>query len=199
MKRVIYTKIVRRLAAALLLLAIAMPQQVKASEPYTNALKITFLSWSTGSTKISYEKALPERKQSAEICSSLICAGYDKYQNDPFGFTLRYSHKFFVGNYDVNRPLQGAYLRPEIIYSDYKYTHSQTGNRTPARMCALLGSAGYQHCFGHFVLDGWVGGGYAFGEASETGYHHGFQLWKWLGKRNDNIALSFSIRIGYIW
>lgn len=199
MKRVIYTKIVRRLTAALLLLAIAMPQQVKASEPYTNALKITFLSWSTGSTKISYEKALPEMKQSAEFCGSLICAGYDKYQNDPLGFTLRYSHKFFVGNYDVAKPLQGWYLRPEIIYSDYKYTHSITGDRTPARMCALLGSAGYQHCFGHFVLDGWVGGGYAFGKASETGYHHGFQLWDWLGKRNDNIALSFSIRIGYIW
>jgi hypothetical protein len=99
----------------------------------------------------------------------------------------------------MNKPLQGAYLRPEIIYSDYQYTHSVTGHRTPARMCALLGSVGYQHCFGHFILDGWVGGGYAFGKASETGYHHGFQLWKWLGKRNDNIALSFSIRIGYIW
>lgn len=199
MNRVIYTKIIKGLAAALLLFVVAIPQQVKASEPYTNALKITFLSWSTGSTKLSYEKALPEKKQSAEFCGSLICAGYDKYDNDPLGFTLRYSHKFFVGNYDIEKPLQGWYLRPEIIYSDYKYTHSVTEERTPARMCALLGTAGYQHCFGHFVIDSWVGGGYAFGKASETGYHHGFQLWDWLGKRNDNIALSFSIRIGYIW
>lgn len=199
MNRVIYTKIIKGLAAALLLFVVAIPQQVKASEPYTNALKITFLSWSTGSTKLSYEKALPEKKQSAEFCGSLICAGYDKYDNDPLGFTLRYSHKFFVGNYDIEKPLQGWYLRPEIIYSDYKYTHSVTKERTPARMCALLGTAGYQHCFGHFVIDSWVGGGYAFGKASETGYHHGFQLWDWLGKRNDNIALSFSIRIGYIW
>ena len=195
----IFSKSVTSIVLALLIMVVAMPQRAMAGEPYTNALKITFLSWSTGSTKISYEKALPQLKQSAEICTSLISAGYDKYQNDPLGFTLRYSHKFFVGNYDVNKPLQGAYLRPEIIYSDYKYTHSATGHRTPARMCALLGSVGYQHCFGHFVLDGWVGGGYAFGKASETGYHHGFQLWKWLGKRNDNIALSFSIRIGYIW
>ena len=199
MNRVIYTKIIKGLAAALLLFVVAIPQPVKASEPYTNALKITFLSWSTGSTKLSYEKALPEKKQSAEFCGSLICAGYDKYDNDPLGFTLRYSHKFFVGNYDIEKPLQGWYLRPEIIYSDYKYTHSVTEERTPARMCALLGTAGYQHCFGHFIIDSWVGGGYAFGKASETGYHHGFQLWDWLGKRNDNIALSFSIRIGYIW
>lgn len=199
MKRGIYTKIATGLTLVLLLLFVATPQPVRADSTYTNALKITFLSWSTGSTKISYEKALPQLKQSAEFCGSLISAGYDKYQNDPLGFTLRYSHKFFVGNYDANKPLQGAYIRPEIIYSDYKYTHSVTGARTPARMCALLGSAGYQHCFGHFVVDGWVGGGYAFGRASETGYHHGFQLWKWFGKRNDNIALSFSIRIGYIW
>ena len=184
---------------ALLLCVVAFPARVRAEEPYKNGIKITFLSWSTGSTKISYERAFPALKQSAEICSSLISAGYDKYQNDPMGFTLRYSHKFFVGPYDIAKPLQGAYLRPEIIYSDYKYTHSVTGLRTPARMCALLATAGYQHCFGQFVVDGWVGGGYAFGKASETGYHHGFQLWKWLGKRNDNIALSFSIRIGYIW
>ncbi|MBO7312390.1 MAG: hypothetical protein J6U82_06245 [Alistipes sp.] len=184
---------------ALLLCVVAFPARVRAEEPYKNGIKITFLSWATGSTKISYERAFPEIKQSAEICSSLISAGYDKYQNDPMGFTLRYSHKFFVGPYDTAKPLQGAYLRPEVIYSDYKYTHSVTGRRTPARMCALLATAGYQHCFGHFVVDGWVGGGYAFGKASETGYHHGFQLWKWLGKRNDNIALSFSIRIGYIW
>lgn len=184
---------------ALLLCVVAFPARVRAEEPYKNGIKITFLSWATGSTKISYERAFPEIKQSAEICSSLISAGYDKYQNDPLGFTLRYSHKFFVGPYDTAKPLQGAYLRPEVIYSDYKYTHSLTGRRTPARMCALLATAGYQHCFGHFVVDGWVGGGYAFGKASETGYHHGFQLWKWLGKRNDNIALSFSIRIGYIW
>ena len=199
MDRKIFTNSAIRLAVVLLMFLVATPYRSMAVEPYTNALKITFLSWSTGSTKISYEKALPEKKQSAEICSSLICAGYDKYQNNPLGFTLRYSHKFFVGPYDINKPLQGAYLRPEIIYSDYKYTHSVTGARTPARMCALLGTVGYQHCFNRIVVDGWVGGGYAFGKASETGYHHGFQLWKWLGKRNDNIALSFSIRIGYIW
>ena len=199
MRRTIFTNKLFGLVAMLLMFMVTLPQCAKASEPYTNAVKITFLSWSTGSTKVSYEKALPELKQSAEICTSLISAGYDKYQNDPLGFTLRYSHKFFVGPYDINKPLQGAYLRPEIIYSDYTYTHSATGLRTPARMCALLGTVGYQHCFNRIVVDGWVGGGYAFGKASETGYHHGFQLWKWLGKRNDNIAISFSIRIGYTW
>ena len=49
---------------------------------YLNSIKITFLSWSTGSTKISYERALPKLNQSTELCGSLICAGYDKYKND---------------------------------------------------------------------------------------------------------------------
>ena len=60
-----------------------------------NALKFTFLSWFSGSTKISYERAFPEIKQSGEICAGLISAGYDKYHNSPLGFTLRYGHKFF--------------------------------------------------------------------------------------------------------
>ena len=115
------------------------------------------------------------------------------------GFTVRYGHKFFVAGYNPEKSLGGFYLRPEAIYSHYKYTHSLTGLRTPARMGALLGTFGYQLCVGHFIADAWVGGGYALGSASETGYHHGFQLWNWFGRSNDNIALSFSIRLGVVW
>lgn len=63
---------------------------------YLNSVKITFLSWLSGSTKISYERVFPDVRQSGEICGSLICAGYDKYHNDPLGFTVRYGHKFFM-------------------------------------------------------------------------------------------------------
>ena len=35
--------------------------------PLYNSLKITFLSWGSGSTKLSYERALPTIKQSAEL------------------------------------------------------------------------------------------------------------------------------------
>jgi len=34
---------------------------------YLNSIKITFLSWLSGSTKVSYERALPDLKQSMEI------------------------------------------------------------------------------------------------------------------------------------
>jgi hypothetical protein len=176
------------------------PARMAAQEkPYLNAIKLTFLSWASGSTKISYERAFPRWEQSGEMCVSLICAGYDKYKNDPLGFTLRYGHKFFLAGYDAQKPLQGFYLRPEAMYSHYDYTHSVTGLRTPARMGALMATLGYQLCVKRFIADAWVGGGYAFGTPAETGYHHGFQLWNWFGTYNENIALSFSIRLGVLF
>ena len=95
-------------------------------------------------------------KQSGELCASLISAGYDKYDNDPLGFTVRYGHKFFMFDHD-DVALKGFYLRPEL-------------ERTLANMGTLLGT---------------------------IGYHHGFELWHWFGTENKNLAMSFSIRLGF--
>ena len=164
------------------------------SRDYLNSVKITFLSWLSGSTKVSYERAFPSVRQSGEICSSLICAGYDKYDNDPLGFTVRYGHKFFLPDKD-NMSLKGFYLRPELMYSHYFYNHSTDG-RTLANMGALLGTVGYQYLYKRFLADFWVGGGYALGTPAETHYHHGFELWHWFDRVNTNLAMSFSIRLG---
>lgn len=162
---------------------------------YLNSVKVTFLSWFSGSTKISYERAFPNIDQSGEICASLICAGYDKYKNNPLGFTVRYGHKFFLA--DNNKlALRGFYLRPELIYSHYYYDSQADGSRTLANMGAAIATVGYQYMYKRFLVDGWFGGGYAFGNESDTGYHHGFELWHWFGKYNPNIAMSFSIRLG---
>ena len=162
---------------------------------YLNSVKLTFLSWLSGSTKISYERAFPQLRQSGEICGSLIMAGYDKYDNDPVGFTLRYGHKFFLPDRD-EISLRGFYLRPEVVYSHYYYTGRTDGNRVLANMGALLGTVGYQYVYRRFLADFWVGAGYAFGTPAETYYHHGFELWHWMGAVNTDIALSFSIRLG---
>ena len=162
---------------------------------YLNSVKITFLSWLSGSTKISYERAFPSVRQSGELCGSLICAGYDKYKNNPLGFTVRYGHKFFLPDND-DLSLKGFYLRPELMYSHYTYDHSVYQMRTLANMGAALATVGYQYVYKRFLADFWVGGGYAFGRESETGYHHGFELWHWFGSYNPNIAMSFSIRLG---
>ena len=165
-------------------------------EDYLNSVKITFLSWFSGSTKLSYERAFPQSRQSGEICASLICAGYDKYNNNPLGFTVRYGHKFFLPDND-GLSLKGLYLRPEVIYSHYKYDRKADSVRTLANMGAVLGTVGYQYVYKRFLADLWVGGGYAYGNQAETSYHHGFELWHWFNTYHPNIALSFSIRVGF--
>ena len=192
----------KRLLAAIIFALFLIPSNSFASGPmtrtagedYLNSVKITFLSWLSGSTKVSYERAFPNIRQSGEICGSLISAGYDKYDNDPLGFTVRYGHKFFLPDKD-NMSLNGFYLRPEVMYSHYFYNHS-TGGRTLANMGALLGTVGYQYLYKRFLADFWVGGGYALGNPAETHYHHGFELWHWFDMVNTNLAMSFSIRLG---
>lgn len=163
---------------------------------YKNSLKITFLSWLSGSTKLSYERAFSNIRQSGELCASLIGAGHDKYHNNPKGYTMRYGHKFFLKD-NVKKSLVGFYLRPEVVYSHYTYNCSADGSRTLADETAMLATFGYQYVHKRFLADFWVGGGYAFGTPAETFYHHGFELWHWFNSENTNIALSFSIRLGF--
>lgn len=163
---------------------------------YRNSFKITFLSWISGSTKISYERAFANIRQSGELCTSLIGAGRDKYNNDPKGFTMRYGHKFFM-NENQKKSLMGFYLRPEIIYSHYSYNRRVDGMRAMAKSTAFIGTFGYQYVHKRFLADFWVGGGYAAGTPAETYYHHGFELWHFFNSVNTDIALSFSIRLGY--
>lgn len=163
---------------------------------YKNSLKITFLSWLSGSTKLSYERAFYNIRQSGEFCTSLIGAGRDKYDNNPKGYTMRYGHKFFLDN-NVKRSLMGFYLRPEVVFSHYSYDSKADGDRTFSDETALLATFGYQYVHKRFLADFWIGGGYAFGTPSETYYHHGFELWHYFNSVNTNIALSFSIRLGF--
>lgn len=184
----------RKIRICVLLCGVLCMAPGRAVESYNNAVKVTFLSWMTGSTKLSYERAFANH-QSGEICASMIGAGYDKFHNKPLGFTVRYGHKFFLNDNPIGG-LRGFYVRPEAIYSHYSYDSALMQVRTPARMVALLATTGYQMTYGRLLVDAWVGGGYAFGVPAETGYHHGFALWNVFGTRSEHIALSFSVRLG---
>lgn len=162
---------------------------------YRNSFKITFLSWISGSTKLSYERSFPNIRQSGEWCASVIGAGNDKYQNNPKGYTMRYGHKFFL-NENQKQSLMGFYLRPEVVYSHYSYNSKLDGTRTLATNTAFLGTIGYQYVYKRFLADFWVGGGYAAGTPADTYYHHGFELWHFFNTENTKIAMSFSIRLG---
>ena len=176
----------------LLSFLLLIPIAGRAAE-YRNAVKVTFLSWATGSTKLSYERAFNPH-QSGEIGASLIGAGYDKFQNNPRGYTLRYGHKFFVAG-NEGGGLKGVYVRPEFIYVNYHYAQRDTGLRTQAQMGTLLATAGYQTHFGRFLVDAWAGLGPAIGTPAETGYHHGFALWNVFAPR----AITSPSASAYAW
>ncbi|MBQ1605201.1 MAG: hypothetical protein II088_00195, partial [Bacteroidales bacterium] len=82
-----------------------------------NAIKITFLSWLTGSTKISYERYFTPI-HTGELTVGVICAGYDRFKNHPKGFTIRYAHKFILINH-TNYALNGFYVKPELVWSNF--------------------------------------------------------------------------------
>ena len=160
-----------------------------------NAVKITFLSWSSGSFKVAYERAV-FNNQTIETTVGYIGAGYDKYKNNPEGYTVRYAHKFMLFGNDVC-PLKGFYLRPEVIYLRFHYDARDISERKLSEMGGLIFTSGYQYVINRFVLDAYFGSGYAWGRECDTHYQHGFSLWDYFGTYNKNIAMTFGVKFGF--
>lgn len=175
-------------------------REERLASPYDNAVKFTFLGWVTGSTKVSYERAYGMKvPQSSELAVGIIGAGGDKFGNDPLGVTVRYGHKFFLAGHKPEDPLNGFFLRPELIWTRYGYNAASTGDRALSHMGAVLGTFGYQYTVSRFVADAWVGAGYCLGSPADTGYEHGFKVWDLFGTYLPHLALSFSIRLGVLF
>jgi hypothetical protein len=159
-----------------------------------NAIKTTFLSWFSGSSKLSYERAVFDN-QTMEMTVGYIGVGHDKYKNNPEGYTVRYAHKFMLSGNDI-KPLNGFYLRPELIYSHFYYDAKDLSGRKLSEMGSIVFTAGYQYVINCFVIDTWFGSGYAFGNECDTHYQHGFSLWDYFGTYDKNIAMTFGVKLG---
>ena len=160
-----------------------------------NALKTTFLSFYTGSAKLTYERAVFSN-QSIEITGGVIGVAFDAKQNNPSGGLFRYAHKFILSD-NQQYPLNGLYLKPEFALSSFDYDSSgENSHRENSTMGALMGCFGYQWARNRFVFDGFVGIGGALGKESDTHYQHGFMLWDVFGTHCKNIALTFGMKLG---
>jgi hypothetical protein len=159
-----------------------------------NAIKTTLLSWYTGSCKLSYERAV-FNNQSMEVTAGYIGFGHDKFVNQPKGYTARYAHKFILFGNNI-QPLNGFYLRPEFIYTNFHYDMKNNNSRGFSKMGSIVFTSGYQFALHRFVVDAFLGSGYAFGIEADTFYEHGFALWNLFGKQNKNIDLTFGIKLG---
>ena len=158
------------------------------------AVKTTLLSWYTGSCKVSYERAV-FNSQTMEITAGYIGVGYDKFNNHPKGLIARYAHKYIFHGNDI-QPLNGFYLRPELIFTQFHYDTKIDHERKLSKMGSTMLTIGYQYVIHRIVADLFIGGGYAFGHEADTHYQHGFALWDNMGRYNKNISMTFGLKIG---
>jgi hypothetical protein len=173
---------------AILLFTVSLHAQQDAKPIRKNALKTTFLSFITGSTKLTYERAtLPQ--QSFEVTGGIIGVGFDKFKVNPKGGLFRAAYKFILSKPLDAAPLCGLYIRPEYAISVFDYD-SKTMERCNSSMQTIMGTFGYQWGTRMLILDGFVGAGVGWGNPTELKYHHGFiERYSWL-------TLTFGIKFG---
>ena len=160
---------------------------------YNNAIKVTFLSFITGSTKVTYEHTTFP-KQSVEITCGVIGWGNDKFKVHPKGGLLRLSYKFIFFSKPAT-PLSGFYVKPEFAFSHFKHNVyvGDNSNRTLSSWITLMGCAGYQWSIKWFVVDGFAGVGLGIGTKTPQHYHHGFI------DRLKCVTLTFGAKVGVVF
>jgi hypothetical protein len=175
---------------------------------YKNNLKTTFLSFITGSAKLTYERAVFEN-QSFEITAGIIGIGsFDKIGNrNHKGGLLRIAYKFIPFRSQDN-PLNGFYHKPEYAFSTFDYNWNSNDDppfrtfRSRSSMHTIMYDAGYQRVVNRLVFDGFVGAGLGWGKVDSKGdigpfdYRHGFIS---INNRWDNPrpTLTFGMRVGF--
>jgi len=173
----------------------------------TRAIKVNFLSPLNATLFIAYEQNI-KPGQSFEIEAGFIGAGFDADASRPRGFSTRLGYKFirtpdyYVPGMRRTHILKGAYFKPEIIFSTYKYNDfnfdfGQNFNSTERPSVsggAFLLNLGKQWIFSECVaLDTFVGLGYGF-SSNDDAIRYGF----FGGDASFPIAFSSGVRVGYL-
>lgn len=166
--------------------------QVKQPRMRKNELKVALLSLMSGTSKLTYERLVCDY-QSIEITAGVIGWGFDKLKDsDPKGTAWRLAYKFILTNKrNANNQMCGFYIKPELCYSSYRYTH-ETEGRLKVDRVALMGVLGYDWVLNWFVFDIYGGLGLACGDSNKSNYHHGF-----IGLNADSpTAFTAGFRVG---
>lgn len=175
-----------------LLLPSVLFAQEEARKIRKNEIKVALLSLASGTSKVTYERLVFDY-QSVELTAGIIGLGIDKLKNsDPKGTTWRVAYKFiFPNRNNIDNQLCGFYVKPELCYSTYYYTHTVL-KRLKVDRVAVMGVLGYDWVQEWFVFDCYAGLGLASGNCNHSNYHHGFIGW------NDHTPFAFTagFRIG---
>lgn len=157
-----------------------------------NEIKVALLSLASGTSKFAYERLVRDY-QSVEFTIGIIGWGFDKLkESDPKGTAWRLGYKFiFPNGQNANNQLNGFYIKPELCYSSYAYTHHSRGRLNVDRI-ALMGVFGYDWVLQWFVFDIYGGLGLACGNSNYSNYHHGFIGWDY----DSPTAFTAGFRVG---
>jgi hypothetical protein len=185
-------KLCRNIIFGLLFLSASATAQTDQLKMRKNEIKVALLSLASGTSKVTYERLVRDY-QSVELTFGVIGLGFDKLKDsDPRGTAWRVAYKFIMPNRkNANNQLCGFYVKPELCYSSYYYTHSSQG-RLKVNRAALMGVLGYDWVKKWFVFDLYSGLGFAAGNSNLSNYHHGFIGW------NDHTPFAFTagFRVG---
>ncbi len=168
-------------------------QDAQMSAMRKNAFKTTFLSFFTGSAKLTYERATVEH-QSFELTGGVIGVGGDKFDMNPKGGLFRAAYKFMFSQPE-NTALDGLYIKPEYAISFFDHDMPDH-ERLHSSKQTVMSCFGWQWSANMMIFDGFVGAGVGWGNPSEADnpdrlrYHHGFiERFSWL-------TLTFGLKFG---
>ncbi len=180
------------------------------ADNHKNILKTAFLAPLFNHVNIMYERSLRPGR-SIEMTLGINGVGNDIYEADEEGVYFKLGYKFikspdyYIRGQRYAHILKGAYIRPEIAVSYYKYDGDEyyyLGSYTDSyrtretnMMVGILLNFGKQWVIDNsFVIDWFVGVGYGFGDNKQDyGMHKAFAG----GVDDFPIAVSSGIRVGW--
>lgn len=158
-----------------------------------NDIKITLLSLGSGSTRITYERALSTHN-SAELTLGFVGLGWDIMNDaDPKGLLVKAAYKWnILPLHDM--ALAGLYVKPEFVYANFDYTDLEQSIVTTQHVnhWALLAEVGYQIIYKWFLFDIYTGLGPSNGDVATNNYYHSFMLFP----SDGHLAFTAGFRIG---
>jgi len=161
-----------------------------------NAVKLNFLSPMSGSTILSYERAI-KPGQSFEASVGIIGLGFEN-PDKAVGFGLKAGYKFirspdfYLKGQRYAHILKGGYARPEIAFASYNLRNE---GRSVTKGAILI-NIGKQWVYSDiFLIDLYGGMGYGFSNGREF---EDFPYFLAIGSDDFPFALSWGFRIGFL-
>lgn len=177
------------------------------STQHKNALKFNLFSPITGGYAFTYERSLkPARSIEAEIGIIAKSENNETEMPEAHGLFLKAGYKmmrspdFYMRGMKYAHILKGSYVKPEIAFTSFSYNKinyidddPKSGSETKV---ALLVNVGKQIVYSNaFVIDFFVGAGYAMGDMDLELNYYAFLV----TSETSSFVLTGGLRVGFLF